>query len=72
MIIAAEYVFSLLPRQTHDFDKFIRPSELAHLLRKTGFELIALKGMDYNPLTRQASLSDNTQVNYLVVARRTE
>jgi 2-polyprenyl-6-hydroxyphenyl methylase/3-demethylubiquinone-9 3-methyltransferase len=72
VIIAAEYVFSLLPRQTHDFDKFIRPSELAHLLRKTGFELIALKGMDYNPLTRQASLSDNTQVNYLVVARRTE
>lgn len=69
-VFAAEYVFSLLPRQTHDFDKFIRPSELARTLRAHGFELVSLRGMDYNPFTRQASLIDSTQVNYLLVAQR--
>lgn len=69
-IIAAEYVFSLLPRQTHDFDKFIRPSELARTLREHGFELVDIRGMDYNPFTRLASLCESTRVNYLLVAER--
>lgn len=69
-IVGAEYLLSILPRQTHDYHKFIRPSELARVLRHYGFEVIQLKGMQYNPFTRKASLSDSTAVNYLLVAKR--
>lgn len=68
-IIAAEYVLKLLPRQTHDYDKFIKPSELASMTRTYGFTLVDLKGLDYNPLTRTASLSSNVSVNYLMALR---
>ncbi len=68
-IVAAEYVLSILPRQTHEFSQFIRPSELLRVLRRHGFDLVALNGMRYNPLTREASLCDETDVNYLLAAR---
>ncbi len=68
-IVAAEYVLSILPRQTHDFSQFIRPSELLRVLRRHGFELVSLKGMRYNPFTREASLCDETDVNYLLAVR---
>lgn len=69
-IIAAEYVLKLLPRQTHDFDKFIKPHELARMARACGLEVIAISGLTYHPLTRQAFLNDNVSVNYLLVCQK--
>lgn len=64
-IVAAEYVLGLLPRQTHDFEKFIKPSELAAMTRKAGLEFRGLVGMNYNPLSRTARLQESVDVNYL-------
>jgi 2-polyprenyl-6-hydroxyphenyl methylase/3-demethylubiquinone-9 3-methyltransferase len=64
-IIGAEYIARALPRGTHEYLKFIRPSELAHWGRSAGLELIDLTGLGYNPLTRAFRLSPNTDVNYL-------
>lgn len=69
-IIAAEYVFQLLPRQTHDFDKFIKVSELSSMIRASGLEMVEISGMDYNPLTRRASLQPSVDVNYLLACRK--
>ena len=69
-IVAAEYVLGLLPRQTHDFDKFIKPSELAHMARLVGLETIGMSGLAYNPLNRQASLQQPVSVNYLLVCQK--
>lgn len=68
-IIAAEYVLKLLPRQTHDYKKFIKPSELASMARKFDLHLIELKGMDYNPLSRTANLGSDVGINYLMALR---
>ncbi|RUR15447.1 bifunctional 2-polyprenyl-6-hydroxyphenol methylase/3-demethylubiquinol 3-O-methyltransferase UbiG [Legionella sp. km535] len=68
-IIAAEYVLNLLPKQTHDYEKFIKPSELAAMTRSHGFELIDLKGLHYNPIARTCALSDDVSVNYLMALR---
>lgn len=65
-IVAAEYVLGLLPRQTHDYDKFIKPAELAAMARHAGLEVRGLQGLSYNPLSRQASLSDSVAVNYMM------
>lgn len=69
-IIAAEYILNILPRQTHDFDKFIRPSELDHMVRMAGLETVGISGMNYNPLTRTASLHESVAVNYLLVCQK--
>lgn len=68
-IIAAEYVLNLLPKQTHDYEKFIKPSELAAMTRSYGFELIDLKGLHYNPIARTCALGDDVSVNYLMALR---
>lgn len=68
-IIAAEYVLNLLPRQTHDYNKFIKPSELVAISRRLDLNLIDLSGLDYNPFTRKATLSTNVSVNYLLAFR---
>ena len=65
VVVMAEYVLGLLPKQTHDYQKFIKPSELAAMARSAGFNLEAMKGLAYNPLSRQATLTDNIQINYL-------
>src|SRR3990167_6580611 len=65
-VIGAEYVLKLLPKQTHDYQRFIKPSELALMVRKADLELIDIKGMDYNPFTRAASLQESVSVNYLL------
>ena len=65
-IIGAEYVLNLLPRGTHDYAKFIKPSELARYCRESGLETQELLGMSYNPLTKVYALSRDTDVNYLV------
>lgn len=65
-IVAAEYLFGLLPRQTHQYDKFIKPSELAAMVRRAGLEVSGLKGIDYNPFARCSGLKDSVDVNYLL------
>ncbi|WP_439588380.1 bifunctional 2-polyprenyl-6-hydroxyphenol methylase/3-demethylubiquinol 3-O-methyltransferase UbiG [Hydrogenophaga sp.] len=69
-ILGAEYVLQLLPKGTHEFAKFIRPSELAAHCRAAGLELSQTRGMEYNPLTRRYWLSGDTSVNYLLATRR--
>lgn len=69
-IVGAEYLARLLPRGTHEYLKFIRPSELARWGRSAGLELIDLTGINYNPLTRAFRLSPNTDVNYLAHFKR--
>ncbi|ASQ46076.1 Ubiquinone biosynthesis O-methyltransferase [Legionella clemsonensis] len=66
VILAAEYLLGLLPRQTHEFNKFIKPSELLALIRQSGMELTELTGMSYNPWSKAATLDDSVAVNYLV------
>lgn len=69
-IVGAEYALNLLPRGTHHYAQFIRPSELASTLRENRLEVEDLSGIDYNPLTRRAAIGKSTQVNYLVCAVR--
>ena len=69
-IVGAEYLLRLLPRGTHHYRQFIKPSELAAALRASGLELDDLRGLEYNPLTRRARLIDSVAVNYLVSARK--
>ena len=69
-IVGAEYVLRWLPRGTHDWSKFLKPSELARALRAAGFEVRDLKGMSYNPFAQRWSLSNDLSVNYLGNARR--
>ncbi|NQU60174.1 MAG: bifunctional 2-polyprenyl-6-hydroxyphenol methylase/3-demethylubiquinol 3-O-methyltransferase UbiG [Rhodospirillales bacterium] len=68
--IGAEYVLRWLPRGTHDWRKFLRPSELAHGLEKTGVEVTQLKGMTYNPIADEWRLSADLAVNYLGFAKK--
>lgn len=70
-VLAAEYIFNLVPRGTHDYKKFIKPSELRIILERCGFELIAISGIDYNPLFNKVGLSNNTSINYLVACQKT-
>lgn len=69
-IVGAEYLLRLLPKGTHEYARFLRPSELTRHAREAGLELQAMKGMEYNPLTRRYWLSADTSVNYLVACRR--
>jgi 2-polyprenyl-6-hydroxyphenyl methylase / 3-demethylubiquinone-9 3-methyltransferase len=69
-IIGAEYVLRLLPRGTHEYVKFIRPSELVRWSRQTSLQLVDLAGVEYNPFNRSFRLSRNTAVNYLAYFRR--
>lgn len=69
-VIGAEYVLRLLPRGTHDYAKFIRPSELARFCRGAGLAVVEVVGMTYNPLTGVYSLGAGADVNYLMRATR--
>jgi 2-polyprenyl-6-hydroxyphenyl methylase / 3-demethylubiquinone-9 3-methyltransferase len=69
-IVGAEYVLNMLPRGTHEYQKFIKPSELAAWCRMAGLDLVTTRGMQYNPFTRRYWLSGDTDVNYLVAARK--
>jgi 2-polyprenyl-6-hydroxyphenyl methylase/3-demethylubiquinone-9 3-methyltransferase len=69
-IVGAEYVLNLLPRGTHEYLKFIRPSELASFCRAAGLDWVETKGLEYNPLLRRYRLSRDASVNYLVATRR--
>jgi 2-polyprenyl-6-hydroxyphenyl methylase/3-demethylubiquinone-9 3-methyltransferase len=69
-IVGAEYVLRLLPRGTHEYARFIRPSELARWCRAAGLDLESGRGLEYNPMTRRFRLTDDTSVNYLFACRR--
>lgn len=69
-IVGAEYVLNMLPRGTHDYEKFITPSELARFARAADLSLIDMRGMTYNPITRIYSLGADTGVNYMMAFRR--
>lgn len=71
-IVGAEYMLKMLPRGTHDYDKFIRPAELAHQCRDAGLSVTEIIGMSYNPLTRSYSLGSDTSVNYLMRTQRSD
>ncbi len=68
-IIGAEYVLGMLPRGTHEYARFIKPSELAGYARRAGLWVEDVTGMSYNPLTRQYRLGDDVAVNYLMTCR---
>ena len=69
-IVGAEYVLRILPKGTHEYAKFIKPSELADAARDAGLELQEMLGMSYNPITQVYSLGRDTSVNYLMAYRR--
>ncbi|HXX83024.1 MAG TPA: bifunctional 2-polyprenyl-6-hydroxyphenol methylase/3-demethylubiquinol 3-O-methyltransferase UbiG [Casimicrobiaceae bacterium] len=69
-VVGAEYVLRLLPRGTHDYARFLKPSELAALARSGALEADAIIGMSYNPLTKSYSLGPDTSVNYIATFRR--
>ncbi|HET9025661.1 MAG TPA: bifunctional 2-polyprenyl-6-hydroxyphenol methylase/3-demethylubiquinol 3-O-methyltransferase UbiG [Burkholderiaceae bacterium] len=69
-IVGAEYVLNLLPRGTHEYAKFIRPSELIAHARAAGLELHEMTGMQYNPFSKTTTLGPDADVNYLVACRR--
>lgn len=69
-VIGAEYLLRMLPKGTHDYNKFITPAELAQFIRNANMDVNSLKGMGYNPLTKMYSLNQDTDVNYLVACTR--
>ena len=69
-IVGAEYLMKMLPRGTHDFAKFIKPSELDEWARSAGLQLVNLKGISYNPFTSLFTQSQDVDVNYMVHYRR--
>ena len=69
-IVGAEHVLRLLPKGTHEYARFLRPSELAAWCRSAGLDPVATRGLEYNPLTRRYRLSADTSVNYLVACRK--
>jgi len=69
-IVGAEYVLRLLPRGTHDWQKFIKPSELANYCREAGLQVNEIIGLTYNPITKHYRLEKDVDVNYMIVATR--
>ncbi len=69
-IVGAEHVLKLLPRGTHEYARFLRPSELAAWCRGAGLDPVTTRGLEYNPLSRRYRLSADTSVNYLLACRK--
>ena len=68
-VIGAEYILNLLPRGTHDYAKFIKPSELARMAREAGLDIKEIIGMTYNPITKVYALEPDSDVNYIMAFR---
>lgn len=68
-ILAAEYILKLLPKGTHDYQKFITPAELARMCRASNLSIIDTKGMTYNPLSKNYRLTEQLHVNYMIACR---
>ena len=69
-IIGAEYLLRLLPKGTHEYAKFIKPSELIGFTRQAGLEMVGMKGLSYNPLSQIYRLSDDVDVNYMIAVQK--
>lgn len=69
-IVGAEHVLKLLPKGTHEYARFIRPSELTRWCRDAGLDASATRGLEYNPITRRYWLSDDASVNYMIACRK--
>ncbi|MCB4323339.1 bifunctional 2-polyprenyl-6-hydroxyphenol methylase/3-demethylubiquinol 3-O-methyltransferase UbiG [Alcaligenes sp. 13f] len=69
-IVGAEYLLRLIPKGTHSYEGFIKPSELISSAHRSGLDALALKGLEYNPITEHYRLSGDTSVNYLLASRR--
>ena len=69
-IIGAEYILKLLPKGTHEYAKFIKPSELVAFTRQADLDMLGMKGLSYNPLTQVYSLNDDVDVNYMIAVRK--
>lgn len=65
-VLGAEYILNMLPKGTHDYGKFIKPSELSNWVRQSGLNFAGMRGMSYQPLTQHYSLSNDVSVNYLL------
>ena len=65
-VIGAEYVLNLLPKGTHDYAKFIKPSELSNWVRQANLNVSEMRGMSYNPITQHYSLGNDVSVNYMM------
>lgn len=68
-IVAAEYLLNLLPRGTHQYEKMIKPSELANAIRQTDLQLVDMIGLTYHPMTKRYQLTSDISVNYIVHCR---
>lgn len=71
-VIAAEYVLRLVPKGTHEYKKFIKPSELNKFLRNHGLEVIDISGIKYNPFNNQATLNKDIDINYIIACKKLE
>jgi 2-polyprenyl-6-hydroxyphenyl methylase/3-demethylubiquinone-9 3-methyltransferase len=69
-VIGAEYIARMLPRGTHDYARFIKPSELAQYVRSAQLDIVEIKGITYRPLSKRFGLSDDSSINYLMACRR--
>jgi len=69
-VLGAEYVMKMLPKGTHDYQRFIKPSEMAAWCRQAGLEVVDITGLNYNPLTQSFKLGDDVKVNYLMHCKR--
>ncbi len=69
-VVGAEYVLNMLPRGTHHYERFIRPSELAGMARDAGLVPLQMTGLQYNPLKQRYTLGPDTDVNYLIACQR--
>jgi 2-polyprenyl-6-hydroxyphenyl methylase / 3-demethylubiquinone-9 3-methyltransferase len=69
-VIGAEYIARMLPRGTHDYARFIKPSELAQFARSAQLDITEIKGITYRPLSKRFDLSEDTSINYLMACRR--
>jgi 2-polyprenyl-6-hydroxyphenyl methylase/3-demethylubiquinone-9 3-methyltransferase len=69
-VVGAEYLLKMLPKGTHDYKRFIRPSEMARWCRQAGLEVSHITGLSYNPLTKNYTLGDDVKVNYLMHCRK--
>ena len=69
-VLGAEYLLGLLPRGTHEYTRFLKPAELARLCRAAGLEVLEITGLRYNPFERSGKVGSDTDINYLLRARR--
>jgi 2-polyprenyl-6-hydroxyphenyl methylase/3-demethylubiquinone-9 3-methyltransferase len=69
-VLGAEYLLKLLPAGTHEYTRFLKPAEVARLCREAGLEVLEITGLRYNPFTREGVVGSDTDINYLLRARR--